>query len=123
MKINKKTLIFSFIFFLLIFNIVAQNKNDSIINYRSIYFFSITNKKTNTFNKFNINRNLNLQNLDFVILNLNDLEEGMFSVPFESFLKKLSKYIYDSYNKAYRNKVLNSTFFKGYDLRKLPFTK
>jgi hypothetical protein len=47
----------------------------------------------------------------------------MFSVPFEGFNKKPSKYIYDSYNKAYRNKVFNSTFFKGYDLRKLPFTR
>lgn len=122
MKINKKTLTLSFFFFLFIFNIVAQNKNDTIIH-RSIYFYSITNKKSDTFNKFNINKNLNLQSLDFVILDLNDLEEGFFSIPFQNLTKKPSKYIYDSYNKVYRNRALNSTFFKGHDLRKLSFIK
>ena len=100
----------------------SQNKEavsiDSVIP-KSIYF---TNPEFLYMNSdFNLNNRLQLNNYKFVFLNVNDMEDGYYRIPFTSLWNPPSSYIFDSYQKIYHNLNLKKSFFKVSKLYDLPY--
>jgi len=91
----------------------SQNKTmvlrDSVIP-SSIYFAKPEFLYINS--DFNLNNRLQLNNYKFVLLNVNDIEDGYYAIPFSSLWNPPSSYIFDSYQKIYHNLNLKKSFFK-----------
>ena len=91
----------------------SQNKNkvlrDSVIP-SSIYFSKP--EFLYIYNDFNLNKRLQLNNYKFVFLNVKDIEDGYYAIPFTSLWNPPSSYIFDSYQEIYHNLNLKKSFFK-----------
>lgn len=111
------------IFFLLmlLFTFVAfsQEKNDTIKKTLIPLSLSSLSQQTPALNSnYSINKRLHLTGFKFVILAKNDIENGFFSISVYNLKREPSNYIFDDYQKIYRNMALKSAFFKGHDLMK-----
>ena len=82
----------------------------------SVYTSSVDENHLN-FNKINSNQKvfLVIESYRFPKVDMDDIEDGFFSVSCYNLFTKPTVYVYDSYNKVIFNKV----FFKGFDLRKM----
>ena len=91
----------------------SQNKNmvlrDSVIP-KSIYLTKPEFLYINS--DFNLNKRLQLNNYKFVFLNVKDIEDGYYVIPFTNFGNSPSSYIFDSYQEIYHNLNLRKSFFK-----------
>lgn len=91
------------------FNGFSQEKNDLPISiYSSKTQLSFLNKRVS------INDNLDLKGFKFVILDIEDIKSGLFTVSSINYSRTPTKYIYDSYKKI----IFNETA-KYYDPNKL----
>lgn len=65
-----------------------------------------------------INKKLNLTTFKFMYLNIRNIEEGYYTIPFYNINNAPSSYIYETYNKVYQTAQLQKSFFKVSDLYK-----
>lgn len=91
-------------------------KKDSTI---PVSIYSIPTFSNNYYSSYNLNSRLDLTSFQFLKFNKNSFEGGNFTVPFYKITQSPSEYIYDTYNKIYQYKVLNSAFFNVSDLYKV----
>ena len=88
----------------------------------SIYSTSLNlNSDLNSF--YNINKKLNFKSYKFVLLDVHCIEEGYFTIPFQSFDKVPTSYIFDTYQKIYHIQDLQKSFFKLADLYNIHYKK
>ncbi|NLP57436.1 hypothetical protein [Lutibacter sp. B1] len=113
----KKILVF--ILLILCFNIgFSQEKNDSLP-----YSIYTSSNLSSNFNKYNLNKTLNLTSFKFVSLDVSNIEDGLFTISYNNLNKTPSKYIYDTYMDIYQNLNLKKSFFKVSDLYIVPRKK
>lgn len=115
--IKKRILLLSIVFST--FMAFSQEKNDTI--QKTIIpptLYNLSQQTPDLISSYNINKRLHLTGFKFVILDKNDMENGFFSISVSNLKREPSNYIYDDYQKIYRNMALKSAFFKGHDLMK-----
>jgi hypothetical protein len=121
MLLNKKELLFIFAISITALGF-SQNKNkvfiDTVIP-KSIYLAKPDFLYFNS--NFNLDKRIQLNNFKFVFLNVNDIEDGYYVIPFESFWNPPSSYIFDSYQEIYHNMNLKKSFFKVSKLYDVPY--
>ncbi|MGV8947729.1 MAG: hypothetical protein ACOH1N_14975 [Lutibacter sp.] len=118
MRTTKKRILFLLIVFST-FIAFSQEKNDTVKKITiplSVYSLSQQTPALNS--SYSINKRLHLTGFKFVILDKNDIENGFFSISVYNLKREPSNYIFDDYQKIYRNMALKSAFFKGHDLMK-----
>jgi hypothetical protein len=90
----------------------SQKKTTSIkkpLLPKSIYSINSHNKINHS---FSINNQLNLKSFKFITLDVEDIEDGYFSISFQNLNKKPTKFIYESYMDIYNDLNLKKSFFK-----------
>lgn len=117
MRTTKKRILF-LIIVLFAFIAFSQEKNDTINKTIPLSIYNLAQQTPALYNSYTIGKRLHLTGFKFVILDKNDIENGVFSVSFDNLKRKPSTYIYEGYQKIYENMTLERTFFKGYDLMK-----
>jgi hypothetical protein len=100
---------------LTVFTCFSQGKKYSKSIPQSIYSFDET---INLNSNYSINEKLNLKSYSFVKIDINDIEDGYFTISFQDTDKVPSKLIYDSYIDIYNDLNLKKSFFKIADLYK-----
>lgn len=109
-----------FILFLFMAKCFSQEKIDNIDNQilpKSIYTPIINANEINS--SFTINNRLNLKSFKFVTLDIQDIEDGYFSIWSQNIDRTPSKFIYESYVAIYNDLNLKKSFFKISDLYRL----
>jgi len=71
-------------------------------------------------NYYNINKKLNLRSYSFVFIDVKNIEEGYFTIPFNNFKHPPSNYIFETYQDIYHTMNLKQSFFKVSNLYKVP---
>lgn len=79
--------------------------------FNSIYTFTLSAEKNNA---TQLNKKLKLTHFNFVFVKDEDIDNGIFTLPFNSLGKKPSKFIYDDYNN-YNTTYFLKGFFKQHD--------
>ncbi len=95
-----------------IFPTIAQVNTNTKKATASIY--TVLNPPKNFYDFSTVNKNLRLEKLSFFIVDKNDIDNGLFSVPFNQIRKKPSALIYDDYQDYQYNNLLKG-FFRKYD--------
>lgn len=105
---------FVLIFILFTSFIFSQEKENSI----PVSIYTNNAEFVDLNSTYNINKKLNLTSFKFLFLNVRDIEEGYYTIPFYHNNNSPSIYIYDTYNKVYQTAELQKSFFKVADLYK-----
>ncbi|MFA5297451.1 MAG: hypothetical protein WC389_04505 [Lutibacter sp.] len=115
--IKKRILFLSIVFSTFI--AFSQEKNDTVKKtIIPVSLYNLPQQTPSLISNYNINKSLHLTGFNFIILDKNDIENGFFTISASNFKREPSNYIYDDYQKIYRNMALKSAFFKGHDLMK-----
>lgn len=112
----KKTEIIFILMLLTVFTCFSQGKKKSKFLPLSIYS---TTETINLNSNYSINKKLNLKSFKFVTLDIQDIEDGYFSIWFQNIDRTPSKFIYESYVDIYNDLNLKKSFFKISDLYRL----
>jgi hypothetical protein len=113
----KKIKLISFLMLLPIFTCFSQGKKHLKPIPQSIYSF---NEPINLNSNYSINKKLNLKSYSFVKIDIEDIENGYFTIPFCDLKNIPSSYIYDTYSKIQDNLNIKKSFFKIADLYNNP---
>ena len=122
MRPIKKRILFLVIVFST-FMAFSQEKNDVVNDTIKntelpLSIYNLSQQTPALISSYNINKRLHLTGFKFVILNKYDIENGFFTISASNFKREPSNYIYDDYQKIYRDMALKSAFFKLHDLMK-----
>jgi len=93
------------------------NSTEKLLLPKSIY--SPINNSSTINSSFNINNRLKLNSLKFITLDVQDIEDGYFTISFRNLDKTPSRFIYESYVAIYNDLNLKKSFFKLSNLYKV----